>query len=94
MAKIIINKGFKLPNLNCEACGYHTCYELAQEIVKGNKTVDNCFSLRPSTSVKVNGKVIPMNPFISKIVKNTIVGLLSPLKSIIKGDIEIKIKQK
>jgi len=94
MAKIIINKGFKLPNLNCEACGYNTCYELAQEIVKGNKTVDNCFSLRPSTSVKVNGKVIPMNPFISKIVKNTIVGLLSPLKSIIKGDIEIKIKQK
>ena len=94
IAEIVINKSFKLPNLNCEACGYHTCYELAQEIVKGNKTVDNCFSLRPSTSVKVNGKVIPMNPFISKIVKNTIVGLLSPLKSIIKGDIEIKIKKK
>jgi molybdopterin-guanine dinucleotide biosynthesis protein B len=94
IAEIAINKSFKLPNLNCGGCGYKDCYGLAQEIVKGNKIPGDCTSLEPSTLVKVNGKVIPMNPFISKIVKNTIVGLLSPLKSIVKGDIEIKIKQK
>jgi hypothetical protein len=44
--------------------------------------------------VKVNGKIISMNPFISKIVKNTIIGLLTSLKGFTKGDIEIKIKQK
>jgi hypothetical protein len=44
--------------------------------------------------VKVNGKIISMNPFITKIVKNTIIGLLSTLKGFAKGDIEIKIKQR
>ena len=94
IAKIAINKSFKLPNLNCGECGYQDCYGLAQEIVKGNKTLDDCSSLEPSTLVKVNGEIISMNPFISKIVKNTIIGLLSSLKGFIKGDIEIKIKQK
>ncbi len=94
IAKIAINKSFKLPNLNCGECGYQDCYGLAQEIVKGNKTLDDCSSLEPSTLVKVNGEIISMNPFISKIVKNTIIGLLSSLKGFIKGDIEIKIKKK
>lgn len=94
IAEIVINKSFKLPNLNCGKCGYQDCYGLAQEIVKENKTTLDCPSLEPSTSVKVNGKIILMNPFIAKIVKNTIVGLLSSLKGFIKGDIEIKIKQK
>ena len=94
IAEIVINKSFKLPNLNCGECGYQDCYGLAQEIVKGNKTLDDCFSLEPSTLVKVNGKIVPMNPFIAEIIKNTITGLLSPLKGFTKGDIEIKIKQK
>lgn len=94
IAEIAINKSFKLPKLNCGECGYQNCYGLAQEIVKGNKTPGNCPSLEPSTLVKVNGKIVPMNPFIAKIIKNTITGLLSTLKGFIKGDIEIKIKQK
>jgi len=94
IANIVIEKSFKLPNLNCGECGYQDCYGLAREIVKGNKTLDDCPSLEPSTLVKVDGKIISMNPFISKIVKNTIIGLLSSLKGFIKGDIEIKIKQK
>ena len=94
IAEIAINKSFKLPNLNCGECGYQDCYSLAREIVKGNKTLDDCPSLEPSTLVKVDGKIISMNPFIAKIVKNTITGLLSSLKGFIKGDIEIKIKQK
>jgi hypothetical protein len=67
---------------------------LAQEIIKGNKTLDDCLSLTPSTLVKANGKIISMNSFIAKIVRNTIIGLLSSLKGFTKGDIEIKIKQK
>ena len=94
IAGIAINKSFKLPNLNCGECGYQDCYGLAQEIVKGNKTPGDCPSLEPSTLVKVNGKIISMNSFIAKIVRNTIIGLLSPLKGFTKGDIEIKIKQK
>ena len=94
IANIVIKKSFKLPNLNCGECGYQDCYGLAQEIVKGNKTPADCPSLKPLTLVKVNGKAVPMNPFIAKIIKNTITGLLSSLKGFTKGDIEIKIKQK
>lgn len=94
MADMVIEKSFKLPNLNCGACGYQDCYGLAQEIVKGNRTIDDCPSLEPSTLVKVSGKIISMNPFIAKILKNTIIGLLSSLKGFTKGNIEIKIKQK
>jgi len=94
IAEMAINKSFKLPNLNCGECGYQDCYGLAREIVKGNKTLDDCLSLEPSTLVKVDGRIISMNPFISKLVKNTIIGLLSSLKGFIKGDVEIKIKQK
>jgi len=94
IAEIVINKSFKLPNLNCGECGYKDCHGLAREIVKGNKTPGDCPSLEPSTLVKVNGKIVPMNSFIAKIVRNTIIGLLSPLKGFTKGDIEIKIKQK
>lgn len=94
IANIVVEKSFKLPNLNCGECGYKDCYGLAQEIVKGNKTLDDCSPLEPSTLVKLNGEIISMNPFISKIVKNTIIGLLSSLKGFIRGDIEIKIKKK
>jgi len=94
IAEIVISKSFKLPNLNCGECGYQDCYGLAREIVKGNKTPGDCPSLEPSTLVKVDGKVVPMNSFIAGIVKNTITGLLSPLKGFTKGDVEIKIKQK
>jgi molybdopterin-guanine dinucleotide biosynthesis protein B len=94
IVEMAINKSFKLPNLNCGECGYQDCYGLAREIVKGNKTLDDCLSLEPSTLVKVDERIISMNPFISKLVKNTIIGLLSSLKGFIKGDVEIKIKQK
>lgn len=94
IADIVIKKSFKLPNLNCGDCGYQDCYGLAQEIVQGNRAIDDCPSLEPSTLIKVNGKIISMNPFISKIVRNTIIGLISSLKGFTKGSIEIKIKQK
>jgi len=94
IAEIAIDKSFKLPNLDCGKCGYQDCYGLAQEIVKGNKIPGDCPSLEPLTLVKVNGNIISMNPFIAKTLKNTIIGLLSSLKSFTKGDIEIKIKQK
>jgi len=84
-------KAFKLPNLNCGGCGYETCYEMAREIVKGNKSMEDCVSLQPATKVKIDGKLMPMNPFISELVESTVRGLLSPLKGFSKGRIEIKI---
>jgi len=93
IADIIEKRAFKLPNLNCGACGYQTCYELAKEIIKGNKTDKNCPPLNPSTEVRLGGKILPMNPFVDRIVKSTIKGVISSLKGFRKGRIEIKIEE-
>jgi len=91
LAKIVVEKSFKLPDLNCGHCGYEHCYELAKEIVKGNKTIDNCVSLNPPISLKVDGKDFALNPFMSDLFKNTFLAMLSSLKGFKKGHIEIDI---
>ena len=35
----------KLPGYDCSACGLQTCRIMAEEIAKGNKTLDNCHIL-------------------------------------------------
>ena len=85
-------KAFKLPNLDCGGCRHERCYDLAREIVGGRASVEDCVSLlQPTTEVKIDGQPMPMNPFISGIVRSTILGVLSPLKGFKKGKIEISI---
>ena len=90
IADLVEEKAFKLPNLDCGGCGHETCYDLAREIVAGSGSVEDCISLHPTTEVKVDGQPLPLNPFISDIVKGTILGMLSPLKGFKKGKVEIR----
>jgi molybdopterin-guanine dinucleotide biosynthesis protein B len=92
VADLVEEKAFKLPNLDCGACGYKTCYELALQIVKGSKTIDDCRSLNADVQIRIDDRIMPAKPFISNLVRNTITGLLSSLKGYRKGKIEIKIK--
>jgi molybdopterin-guanine dinucleotide biosynthesis protein B len=89
MAALIGERAFKLPELNCGACGYESCYGLAKEIVKGEKTMDMCASLNPPISIKIDGTPFPINPFTSQLMKNTILAMVSSLKGFKKGTIEI-----
>jgi molybdopterin-guanine dinucleotide biosynthesis protein B len=91
IADLVEEKAFKLPNLDCEGCGYERCYDLAREIVAGNRSVEDCVSLRPATEVRIDGQLLSMNPFISGIVRGAIMGMLSSLKGYKKGRIEISI---
>ncbi len=92
IAEIIERNAFKLPNLDCGGCGYETCYELAKEIVRGEKTAKDCPPLEPEVRISLEGKVLPMNPFSQRVVRNTIRGLLSSLKGFRKGTIQIEMK--
>lgn len=67
-------------NLNCGHCGY-ICKEFVEKVVKGNLSWDQCV-ISEGLEITVNGKTIPLNPFVSNIVKNTIIGLLSSLKGV------------
>lgn len=92
IADLVQEKAFKLPSMDCEACGYKTCYELALQIVKGSKTMDDCLSLNAHVQIKIDGHIMPAKPFISDILEKTITAMLSSLKGYRKGKIEIKIE--
>lgn len=94
IADLVSRLAFKLPNLNCGACGYDSCYELAREIIKGRKNLEDCPPLTPELQIILNGKPLPLNPFISKMVRKTILGMLSSLKGYRPGSIQIKIEEK
>lgn len=90
IADLVEQKAFKLPNLDCGGCGHERCYDLAREIVAGIGGLEECVSLQPVTEVRIDGQLMSMNPFISGMVRGTILGLLSPLKGFRKGKIEIR----
>jgi len=91
IADLVEQRAFWLPNLNCGGCGHESCYGLALEIVAGSRTIEDCVSLHPTTQVSVNGRPLPLNPFISRLVRGAIVGMLSPLKGFSQGEIHIHI---
>ena len=91
IADLVEQRALKLPNLDCGSCGHERCYDLACDIVAGSGSVQACISLQPTTEVKIDGRPLPMKPFISGIVGSTILGLLSSLKGFKKGKIEISI---
>jgi len=91
VADLVERKAFKLPDLDCGGCGHERCYDLAREIVAGNGSPEDCVSLKPGTEVRVDGQRVPMNPFISGMMRSTILGMLSSLKGFKRGKIEIKL---
>jgi molybdopterin-guanine dinucleotide biosynthesis protein B len=42
IADLVERKAFKLPELDCGDCGLERCYDLAREIVAGNRRVEDC----------------------------------------------------
>jgi molybdopterin-guanine dinucleotide biosynthesis protein B len=91
IADLVEQKAFKLPRLDCGGCGRERCYDLAREIVAGTASVGDCVSLQPATEVRIDGQPMPMNPFISNIVRGAILGMLSSLKGFKKGKIDISL---
>lgn len=94
IADLVEGQAFKLPNLNCGDCGCESCYELAREIIRGKKNLEDCPALKPETQITLNGKVFALNPFISQMIRGTITGMLSSLKGYRPGNIQIKIEDK
>jgi len=92
IADLVVEKAFKLPNLDCGDCGFDTCYELARKILKGKKRVSECTRLGQDVEVRVAGEPMELNPFVSDILRKTIKGFLSGLKGFKEGKIRIKIK--
>ena len=91
IADIIERVAFKLPNLNCGGCGYDTCYELALEIIKKNRTPEDCVAMNSNIKIEINGQIVALNPFVSNLFINTIKAMMSSLKNFHNGIINIHI---
>ncbi|MBB6401297.1 molybdopterin-guanine dinucleotide biosynthesis protein B [Methanococcus maripaludis] len=80
-------------NLNCGHCGYN-CKGFANLLALGEVKWNKCVM---STGLKliVDGKTIPVNPFVSDVIKNTIKGIVGTLKGTENPEtISIKIEKK
>ncbi|MEM2936539.1 MAG: molybdopterin-guanine dinucleotide biosynthesis protein B [Candidatus Bathyarchaeia archaeon] len=80
-----------LAGLDCRKCGYKTCRELAVAIHMKKAKLSDCLPLklkpRLETRIIINGVEVLIQPFVSRIVRNSILGMVSSLKGVsLKGD--------
>ena len=92
LADTVMKRGFLLPDLNCGGCGREDCKGLAEDIVSGKATVEDCVALHGEISIDVDGTPLHLNPFVSDIFRAGISGMLSQLKGYRKGKVTITIK--
>jgi len=86
-----------LPKLNCKKCGYSSCDEMAAAVYEGKAKLSDCvpLKLKPKlkTKITVNNREVPIQPFVSEIIRNSVLGMISSLKGIsIKGDETVHIE--
>jgi molybdopterin-guanine dinucleotide biosynthesis protein B len=90
-ARLILERGFLLPDLDCGGCGRNDCAELAREIVAGKAEASECTALSTQgIEIAVNGQTVPLNPFVRTLMQNTLNGMLSSLKGCGTGRVEIR----
>jgi molybdopterin-guanine dinucleotide biosynthesis protein B len=93
VSKILDN----LPGLDCKKCGYSSCEKMAVAVYKGEAKMSDCVVLsvrsRLKTEIRVNDAEVPIQPFVSEIIRNSVLGMVSSLKDVsVSGDEKVHIK--
>jgi len=73
----------RLAGLDCGDCGYLSCADLAESIVKGTASSEDC--VVPSdqfVKVRIDEQVIHLKPLVQKCIAHTIRGMLSALHGV------------
>lgn len=86
-----------LPGLDCKKCGYDACQEMAIAIYRKKAKLSDCQTLKLrrklQTKIELNDVEIPIQPFVAKIFRNAVLGMVSSLKGVsIRGDEKIYVK--
>lgn len=88
---VISNATEPLPGDDCGHCGLD-CSALLAKILKHEKKIEDCAKLSPQKAiVEIDGKRLPLLPFISSIIADANGGILRNLKGI-DGDCKITVK--
>jgi molybdopterin-guanine dinucleotide biosynthesis adapter protein len=83
LVDLIEEKSFSmLSQMNCGDCGFEGCNDMALAIIRGEAQEMDCFMKKEKdVKLKYGGNEIPMNPFVQKFVKNTVIGMIKALKT-------------
>lgn len=92
LTKLVLEKGFILPGLNCGACGRAECKDFAADIIAGKASPAGCKTTKGEMSVTCNGSPLALNPFVSDILRSGITAMLGQLKGYTPGELQITIK--
>ena len=95
IVNIIEKRAFTPPaGLNCGKCNFSNCKSLSIAILKNEATIDECLLMKQlETRLFVNGIEVKLNPFVSLVFKNVIMGLVNSLKGVENpSEVEVKIK--
>lgn len=83
LADLVEEKVFRrLPDMDqacCQACGY-SCRELCARILRGESLRSDCVLDRPAIRLHVDGRDIPMVPFVQQILSNAVLGVVKELE--------------
>jgi len=86
----------RLPGLDCRKCGRSSCEEMAEAIFAQEASFDDCVPLRSrsrlKTRITIDDVEVPIQPFVSEIIRKSVLGMVSTLKGVnIKGDERVSI---
>lgn len=77
----------------CSACGYG-CHGLGVAIMEGKASRTDCVLSQATVQLLVDGKAIPMVPFVQGVLKNVVLGVVSELRGCPSGkSIEVQISE-
>jgi len=87
----------ELPRLNCRKCGRSSCLELAEAVYAGEASIEECVPLnlkrKLKTRIMIDGSEVPIQPFVSEVIRRSVLGMISTLKGVdINGEEEIRIE--
>jgi molybdopterin-guanine dinucleotide biosynthesis adapter protein len=72
----------RLPNANCGECGFENCLEMAKAIIRGETSEEVCKMKKlKEVQLFIGDKMIPLNPFVQDLIKKSVLGMLSSLKT-------------
>lgn len=94
LADIVEEKALPmLPELDCQSCGYKSCEEFSVAVLSGRARVEDCQPLQELVTLRVDGKVVPLNPFVQDLIANTFIGILSSLKGSKGEEFELRVRK-
>lgn len=95
LARAILEEAYKrvaeqLPGINCAMCG-SDCTAMAWRILRGEARLLDC-PVRAKVRLVVDGRDVPINPFVKNIIREVVEALVRTLKGVPEKPREITIK--